>query len=142
MRALKRLTGPPPLVLLATVLLLLFAAQLEIWTRLPGSTLLLVTMALAYTLPLLAIPAYPLPAFAITMIAIDAEAVFERDATRDAGAAMFAGLAAAFLVALYGSRREAITALAIGGVTVALVARDAGGFASGAVTFVFTSALV
>jgi signal transduction histidine kinase len=134
--------SPPPLVLIAPVLLLVFGAQLELWTRLPGSKALLAATALAYTLPLLAARTYPLQAFAIAILAIDVEAVFAREATHQAGAPLFAGLAGAFLVALYASRREAIAGLAWGFVAVLLVARDSGGVADGVVSFLFTSALL
>jgi signal transduction histidine kinase len=134
--------SPPPLVLIAPVVLLVFGAQLELWTRLPGSKALLVATALAYTLPLLAARTYPLPAFAIAILAIDVEAVFAREATRQAGAPLFAGLAAAFLVALLASRREAIAGLAWGFVAVLLVARDSGGLAHDVVSFLFTGALL
>lgn len=129
-------------MLVAPVLLLAFGAQLELWSRLPGSEALLAATALAYTLPLLAARSFPLAAFTIVFLAIDVEAVFARAATREAGAPLFAGLAAAFLVALFASRREAITGLAWGFVAVLLVARDSGGVAHGIVSFLFTGALL
>lgn len=132
----------PPWALIAPVVLLAFAAQLELWTRLPGSKPLLAATTIACTLPLLAVRMYPWQVFAVAMVAIDVEAVFAREATRLAGAPLFAGLAAGFLVALFASRRDAVTALVFGYVTVALVARDAGGLAAGAVSFVFTGALL
>jgi signal transduction histidine kinase len=132
----------PPAALIAPIVLLAFAAQLELWTRLPGSKPLLAATAIACTLPLLAVHTYPWQVFAVVMIAIDVEAVFAREATRLAGAPLFAGLAAGFLVALFASRRDAITALAFGYVTVALVARDAGGLGAGVVSFLLTGALL
>jgi signal transduction histidine kinase len=132
----------PQLVLTAPILLLAVGAQVELWTALPGPTVLLAALALAWALPLLVVRSHPLPAFAIVLLAIDAQAIFAPAATREADLPMFAGLAGAFLVALFASRRQAMAGLACAFLTVVLVARDAGGPAAEAVTFAFTGALV
>ena len=130
-----------PLVL--PVLVLAAGAQLEIWSRpLEGPKALLVGLALIYSLSLLGARRAPLPAVATSLVAIGVMAAAAPEATNEAGAPLFAGLGAAFLVARHGTSDAARAGLGLAAAVLLLVARDQPSFATGAVTFAISGALV
>lgn len=136
-------TQLPPWQLLLPVLVLMAGAQLEVWSRpLEGSQPLLAALALVYSLALLAAHRAPLPAVAVSLLAIGVMAITAPDATNEAAAPMFAGLAAAFLVARHGAPDMARIGLALAVGLLLLVARDQPSFAGALVTFVISSALL
>ncbi|MCW3014945.1 MAG: histidine kinase, dimerization and phosphoacceptor region, partial [Solirubrobacterales bacterium] len=107
-----------------------------------GSKPLLVGTALVYSLALLGVRRLPLPAVALSFGAIGVMALVTRDATNEATAPLFAGLATSFLVARFGTRDQARVGLALGIGLLVLVARDQPTLANGIVTFVIAVALV
>lgn len=131
------------LSLILPVGVLTAGALLEIWSRpLEGSKPLLVVLALTYSLSLLAARRFPLPAAATSLITIGVMAIVAPEATNEAGAPMFAGLGASFLVARYASSDRARAGLCLAAGVLLLVARDQPSFASAAVTFAISGALV
>jgi signal transduction histidine kinase len=134
---------PTHLALALPVFVLAAGAVLEVLAKpLPGPRALLLAAALCFSLPLLAGRRYPLQAVAVVCCAIGVDAVFAQEATRSGGAALFAGLGAVFVVALFGGHREAFAGLGIGVVTVMLVAQAETSTGGAIATFVFTTATI
>src|SRR4051812_39055187 len=99
---------PRPWALVVPVLVLAAGAQLEVWAvPLPGSRPLLAAVAALYSLALLFAGRSALWAVAASFVALAVMAVAAPEATNDATAPLFAGLAGAFLVARFGPREQA-----------------------------------